>query len=34
MGKISSLLNKEFDSHNVYGDDDHYIKTKIKQDKD
>ena len=31
MGKISSLLNKEFYSDPVYGDNDKYIKTKIKQ---
>ena len=29
-GKISSLMNKEFDSEPVYGDGDKYIKTKIK----
>ena len=29
--KISSLLNKEFHSDPVYGDNDKYIKTKIKQ---
>ena len=29
--KISSLLNKEFDSDPVYGDNGKYIKTKIKQ---
>ena len=29
MGKISSLMNKEFDSEPVYGDSDKYIKTKI-----
>ena len=28
--KISSLLNKEFDSDPVYGDNDKYIKTKIR----
>ena len=32
--KISSLLNKKFDSDPVYGDNDKYIKTKIKQYKD
>ena len=32
--KINSLLNKEFDSDSVYGDNDKYIKTKIKQYKD
>ena len=31
MGKISSLMNKEFDSDPVYGDNDKYIKIKIKQ---
>ena len=29
-GGISSLMNKEFDSEPVYGDNDKYIKTKIK----
>ena len=28
--KISSLINLEFDSETVYGDNDKYIKTKIK----
>ena len=28
--KISSLMNKEYDSEPVYGDNDKYIKTKIK----
>ena len=28
--KISSLINKEFDSEPVYGDSDKYTKTKIK----
>ena len=28
--KISSLLSKEFDSNSVYGDNDKYIKTKVK----
>ena len=28
--KVSSLMNKEFDSEPVYGDNDEYIKTKIK----
>ena len=28
--KISNLMNKEFDSEPVYGDNDKYIKTKIK----
>ena len=27
--KISSLMNKKFDSESVYGDSDKYIKTKI-----
>ena len=30
MGKISNLLNIEFDSEPIYGDGDKYIKTKIK----
>ena len=30
MGKISNLMNIEFDSEPVYGDNDKYIKTKIK----
>ena len=30
MGKISSLIGKEFDSESAYGDNDQYIKTKIK----
>ena len=29
-GKISNLLNIEFDSQPVYGDEDNYIKTEIK----
>ena len=29
-GKISSLMNKEFDSDPVYGNSDKYIKAKIK----
>ena len=29
-GGISSLINKEFYSEPVYGDNDRYIKTKIK----
>ena len=29
-GKISNLLNIEFDSQPVYGDGDKYIKTKLK----
>ena len=33
-GKISNLLNIEFDSEPVYGDDDKYIKTKIKMYED
>ena len=28
--KVSKLLRIEFDSHPVYGDNDKYIKTKIK----
>ena len=30
MGKISSLIGKEFDNESVYGDNDKYIKVKIK----
>ena len=30
MGKISNLMNIEFDKDPVYGDNDKYIKTKIK----
>ena len=30
MGKISSLIGKEFDSESAYGDNDKYIKAKIK----
>ena len=30
MGKITNLLNIEFDSELIYGDNDKYIKTKIK----
>ena len=30
LGKISSLINIKFDSEPVYGDNDKYIKTKIK----
>ena len=30
MGKIKKLLNINFESELVYGDDDKYIKTKIK----
>ena len=30
MGKISNLMNIEFDSEPVYGNNDNYIKTKIK----
>ena len=30
MGKISNLMSIEFDSEPVYGDNDRYIKTKIK----
>ena len=33
-GKISTLLNKKFDSDTVYGDYAKYIKTNIKQYKD
>ena len=29
--KTSSLLNKEFDTDPVYGDNDKYMRTKIKQ---
>ena len=29
-GKVSNLLNIEFDSETVYSDNDKYIKTKIK----
>ena len=32
--KISNLMNKEFDSDPVYGDNDKYIKTKIKMYED
>ena len=28
--KVSSLINIEFDSEPIYGDNDKYIKTKIK----
>ena len=28
--RVSSLMNIEFDSERVYGDNDKYIKTKIK----
>ena len=34
MGKISNLMNIEFDSEPVYGDNDKYIKTKTKMYKD
>ena len=34
MGKISNLLNTEFDSEPFYGDDNKYIKTKIKMYED
>ena len=34
MGKISNLINIEFDSEPVYGDGDQYIKTKIKMYED
>ena len=30
MGKISNLMNIEFNSEPVYGDNDKHIKTKIK----
>ena len=30
MGKISSLIGKGFDIESVYGDNDKYIKAKIK----
>ena len=30
MGKISSLMNIEFDNEPVYGDGDKYIKIKVK----
>ena len=32
--KISNLMNKEFDIETVYGDNDKYIKTKIKSSGD
>ena len=32
--KISNLMNAEFDSEPVYGDNDKYIKTKIKMYQD
>ena len=32
--KISNLLNIEFDSEHIYGDNDKYIKTKIKMYED
>ena len=34
MGKISNLMNIEIDSEPVYGDNDKYIKTKIKMYED
>ena len=34
MGKISNLINIEFDSEPAYGDGDQYIKTKIKMYED
>ena len=34
MGKNSNLMNIEFDSEPVYGDNDKYIKTKIKTHED
>ena len=30
MGKVNILMNIEFDSEAVYGDNDKYIKAKIK----
>ena len=30
LGKVSSLMNIEFDSELIYGDNDKHIKTKIK----
>ena len=33
-GKINNLLNIEFDNEPVYGDNDKYIKTKIKMYED
>ena len=33
-GKISNLMNTEFDSEPVYGDNDKYIKTRIKMYED
>ena len=32
--KVSSLMNKEFDSESVHGDNDKYIKTEIKSYRD
>ena len=34
MGKISNLMNTEFSSEPDYGDNDKYIKTKIKMYED
>ena len=34
MGKISNLTSTKFDSEPVYGDNDKYIKTKIKMYED
>ena len=34
MGKISNLMNIEFDSEPVYGDNDKYIKIKIRMYED
>ena len=34
MGKNNNLMNIEFDSEPVYGDNDKYIKTKIKMCED
>ena len=34
MGRVNSLMNIEFDSEPVCGDNDKYIKTKIKSHRD
>ena len=34
LEKVSNLVNIEFDSEHVYGDNDKYIKTKIKMYED
>ena len=34
MGRVSSLINVEFDSKHVYGDNDKYIETKLKSYRD